>query len=287
MTFWTLPVDDDKSVNFFISFVGENEAMPFEQRRKLELFGQYEDRPYAERQWIPGDHDAQVSQGPINVHALEHLGTQDRGIVMFRRFIRRGIQAVEKGQDPKGFYLRQEDVPPTFANDRVVKASEIGGDPDDPAVLRDFGDRVAEDYKRNPPMRTLYRDAAEPSAGCHERVAQGCGAVRARARLSAAGQSRRRAISRSIWSKATCLATDNICTHAFAFLSDGYVEGFEIVLSAAWRQLRRPHRRGQSAPCIEPIARLRVPGRERRCVWSRVMTVNDGPGAGCRLRCAC
>ncbi len=65
---------------------------------------------------------------------------------MFRRFVRRGIQAVEKGQDPKGFYLRQEDVPPTFANDRVVKASEIGGDPDDPAVLRDFGDRVAEDY---------------------------------------------------------------------------------------------------------------------------------------------
>ena len=100
MTFWTLPVDDDQSVNFFISHVGENEAMPFEQRRKLELFGQYEDRPYGERQWIPGDHDAQVGQGPINVHAMEHLGTQDRGIVMFRRFVRRGIQAV-KGRIPK------------------------------------------------------------------------------------------------------------------------------------------------------------------------------------------
>ena len=128
--------------------------MPFEERRKLELFGQFEDRPYRERQWIPGDHDAQVSQGPINVHALEHLGTQDRGIVMFRRFIRRGIQAVQKGQDPKGFYLQQDDVPPTFANDRVVKASEIGGDPNDPAVLRDFGDRVAEDYRRRPPCWT-------------------------------------------------------------------------------------------------------------------------------------
>ena len=155
MTFWTLPVDDDKSVNFFFSYVGENEEMPFEKRRALELFGQFDDRPYSERQWIPGDHDAQVSQGPINIHELEHLGTQDRGIVMFRRFVRRGIQAVEKGQDPKGFYMRQEDVPPSFANDRVVKASEIGGDPADPAVLRDFADRVAEDYKRNPPMRHL------------------------------------------------------------------------------------------------------------------------------------
>ena len=129
--------------------------MPFEKRRELEVFGQNDERPYRDRQWIPGDHDAQVSQGPINIHALEHLGTQDRGIVMFRRFIRRGIQAVEKGRDPKGFYTRPEEVPPTFANDRVVQAKDIGGNPNDPAVLRDFGDRVAEDYKSRPPMRDL------------------------------------------------------------------------------------------------------------------------------------
>jgi hypothetical protein len=129
--------------------------MPFEKRRSLEIFGQYEDRSYRDRQWIPGDWDAQVGQGPINVHALEQLGTQDRGIVMFRRFVRRGIQAVEKGQDPKGFFMRQEDVPPTFANDRVVKAADIGIDPNDPAALRAFGDRVAVDYLARPPMRDL------------------------------------------------------------------------------------------------------------------------------------
>ena len=128
--------------------------MPFEQRRKLEMFGQHEDRPYRERQWIPGDHEAQVGQGPINIHALEHLGTQDRGIVMFRRFVQRGIQAVQKGEDPKGFFLQQDEVAPTFANDRVV-ASEIGGDPNDPAVLREFGERVAEGYRSTPPMRDL------------------------------------------------------------------------------------------------------------------------------------
>jgi phenylpropionate dioxygenase-like ring-hydroxylating dioxygenase large terminal subunit len=155
MTFWTLPVDDDRCITFFISHVAEREAMPFEKRRGLEIFGQYEDRPYRDRQWIPGDWDAQVGQGPINVHALEQLGTQDRGIVMFRRFVRRGIQAVEKGQDPKGFFMRHEDVPPTFANDRVVKAADIGVDPNDPAALRAFGDRVAVDYLARPPMREL------------------------------------------------------------------------------------------------------------------------------------
>jgi phenylpropionate dioxygenase-like ring-hydroxylating dioxygenase large terminal subunit len=155
MTFWTLPVDDDRSVNFFISHVAENEAMPFEKRRQLEVLGQYEDRPYRDRQWIPGDHDAFVGQGPINIHALEHLGTQDRGIVLFRRFVRHGIQAVEQGQDPKGFFMRQDDVAPTFANDRIVKATDIGGNPDDPTVLRAFGNRIAADYIVHPPMCEL------------------------------------------------------------------------------------------------------------------------------------
>ena len=155
MTFWTLPVDDDHSITFFVSHVAKTEAMPFDKRRSLEIFGQYNDRPYRDRQWIPGDYDAQVSQGPINVHALEHLGTQDRGIVMFRRFIRRGIEAIERNQDPKGFYMRQDDVPPTFANDRVVKMADLGGSPDDPAVLRDFANRLAKDYLLHPPMREL------------------------------------------------------------------------------------------------------------------------------------
>jgi len=34
-------------------------------------------------------------------------------------------------------------------------ATEIGGDPKDPAVLRSFGERVAEDYLARPPMRDL------------------------------------------------------------------------------------------------------------------------------------
>ena len=155
LTFWTLPVDDSHSVNFFVSHVAENEQLPFEKRRELEIFGQCEDRPYAERQWIPGDHDAMVSQGPINIHGAEFLGSMDRGVVMFRRFIRRGIEAVREGKDPIGFYLEQAEVPPTFANDRVVLETEIAGNPLDPAGLRAFATAVAEDYKASPPMKSL------------------------------------------------------------------------------------------------------------------------------------
>jgi phenylpropionate dioxygenase-like ring-hydroxylating dioxygenase large terminal subunit len=155
LTFWTLPVDDTHSINFFLSHVAENEAMPFEKRRYLEIFGQYDDRPYNERQWIPGDHDAMVSQGPINPHDQEHLGTLDRGVVMFRRLIRRGIEAVAQGEDPQGFYLTQQDVPPSFANDCVVAATELEGNAADPVVLVRFAERLARDYLATPPMTHL------------------------------------------------------------------------------------------------------------------------------------
>jgi hypothetical protein len=37
----------------------------------------------------------QVSQRPIAIHGLEHLGTTDRGITMFRNQIRAGLRAVK------------------------------------------------------------------------------------------------------------------------------------------------------------------------------------------------
>ncbi len=155
ITFFTLPVDDENSINFFISHVADEETMPFEKRRALEVFGQHEDRPYAERQYLPGDHEAQVGQGRINPIALEHLGTHDRGIVMFRRFVRQGIKAVSTGKDPVGFYRTEADLPPTFANDRVIPVSELGGSPNDAAVLIRLAESIGEDYLRNPPIQTL------------------------------------------------------------------------------------------------------------------------------------
>ncbi len=155
MTFWTLPVDDAHSINFFISHVSPGEPMPFDKRRALEVFGQYEDRPYDERQWIPGDHDAMVSQGPVNVHDAEFLGSMDRGVTMFRRFVRRGIEGVMRGEDPVGFYLDQAAVPPTFANDCVVPEVSIAGDPADGKVLAEHARRIAEAYLARPPMRDL------------------------------------------------------------------------------------------------------------------------------------
>jgi len=61
-----------------------------------------EDASYEHTQRYPDDKEAQEGQGPIAVHGLEHPMSSDRGVVMLRRMLRREIEAVRRGQDPKG-----------------------------------------------------------------------------------------------------------------------------------------------------------------------------------------
>ena len=79
-------------------------------------------RPYEERQRMPGDWDVWVSQGPIHAHAREHLGGTDRGVSMYRRLVREGIRAVKAGKDPKGI-VREMDTGPllTYAHNSVKR----------------------------------------------------------------------------------------------------------------------------------------------------------------------
>ena len=155
LSFWSLPVDDENTVNFFVSHVADDEAMPFEERRRLEIFGQNADRPYRDRQWIPGDNEAMASQGPVNVHAMEQLGSLDRGVAMYRRYVRAGIEAVARGEVPAGVYRDEADVPPTYANDLVVGIDEFPGNADDPEALLRFAQSLPARYAAAPPMHAL------------------------------------------------------------------------------------------------------------------------------------
>ena len=64
---------------------------------------------YEETQREPDDREAQVSQGPIAVHALENLVLSDRGIVLFRRQLKRALDAMQEGRDPMGIIRNPAD----------------------------------------------------------------------------------------------------------------------------------------------------------------------------------
>jgi 5,5'-dehydrodivanillate O-demethylase oxygenase subunit len=66
--------------------------------------------------WERDQDDAVISsQGLIADRTQEHLGASDRGIILFRKMLKRAISAVAKGKDPMGVIRdKKKDVPILF-----------------------------------------------------------------------------------------------------------------------------------------------------------------------------
>jgi len=138
---WAVPNDDTHTTNFELAQVDPAWGLEPEQVAKPG-FGQSDDRPYAERQSHPADFDAQSSQRPVAVHALEHLASTDRGVIMLRGIVRDGIRAVASGGDPFGTHWREGQVIPTFTQDLVLHLPAAPTPEDDRRLLRAEGRRV-------------------------------------------------------------------------------------------------------------------------------------------------
>jgi hypothetical protein len=149
LTRWTVPIDDTSSlvigVRHFNEGVNDTEGRHSEAacgKETVDFLGQTGERLYAERQRVPGDFDAQVSQRPIAIHALEHLGTTDRGVSMLRRMVRKGIRDVGDGREPDCLRGASGRVISTYCSDSVVRVPRRTGRNDE-IVLRDIGRAVA------------------------------------------------------------------------------------------------------------------------------------------------
>lgn len=104
---WWVPVDNTHTVGFHIEILPIIEgkpcpsviaaAPPGVSTTSMPARTSYEDT-----QRNPDDMEAQVSQRPIAIHALEHLGKTDAGIIKWRRMLKRAIEAMERGEDPPG-----------------------------------------------------------------------------------------------------------------------------------------------------------------------------------------
>src|SRR5262249_47188961 len=98
------------------------------------------------------DYDAQTSQRPIAVHALEHLGATDRGVTMLRNMVRQGIRAVQRGEDPPGLLRAPSPPIPTYSQDTILRIPPAGTAAADAECLRQAGRKVAAGYYvQNPP----------------------------------------------------------------------------------------------------------------------------------------
>ena len=91
---YCVPVDDTHQLGASIRWLPENEMEKLSGREQLAPGGRT-NTSYEE---------AVEGQGPIAIHGLEHLVTSDRGVLMFRNILRQAIEAVERGEDPKGIF---------------------------------------------------------------------------------------------------------------------------------------------------------------------------------------
>jgi phenylpropionate dioxygenase-like ring-hydroxylating dioxygenase large terminal subunit len=156
MSRWIVPVDDTNTMLIEFRHVSETEgATPaWWADRSVMIPGQLSAESYEAGQRHPGDYEAQVSQRPVAIHGLEHLGATDRGVSMFRNQLRRGIRAVNGGDDPAGLCREAGAVIPTYCNDTIVRVPPAENPAMDRQLMRDTGRRLAGAYLEAPPLTT-------------------------------------------------------------------------------------------------------------------------------------
>lgn len=110
---------------------------------KVDFYGQGGGQSFEERQRLPGDYDAIVSQRRIALHAAEHLTYCDKGVVMLRWLLRRDIRRLAGGEAIQGSSLRVNGLVPTYCHDTVLGIPPVG-DADDLALQEEIGRRVTE-----------------------------------------------------------------------------------------------------------------------------------------------
>ena len=138
---WAVPNDDTCTTNFELAQVDPAWGLTDEQMARPG-FGQADERSYTDRQRQPADFDAQSSQRTIAVHALEHLASTDRGVIMLRRTVRDGIHAVARGGDPHGTRWPAGKIIRTFAQDLVLRVPPAASPEADRRLLRATGRSV-------------------------------------------------------------------------------------------------------------------------------------------------
>ena len=141
VTRWAVPIDDTNTMQIGYWRAREGGNIP-----SAVGFGQMPDRPYEERQRVPGDADAQVAQRPIAVHALEHLATSDRGVITLRNMTKQSIKAVKENQRPlKGADHRENEPISTYSQERVFRIPPAATPEEDQLLLRETGRGVVEE----------------------------------------------------------------------------------------------------------------------------------------------
>ena len=104
---WVVPQDD---TSFRIFTIARDSDPDFLRKLRSTHEGKaWKDLTDLEHQRLPGDYEAQKSQGPISLHSEDHLTTTDQGVAMVRRMMAKQNRLVASGGDPAGVVFDEAD----------------------------------------------------------------------------------------------------------------------------------------------------------------------------------
>ena len=147
---WVVPIDNTNTRKFgWRHFNDKDEALRNGERdgvgwEEVDFYGQTGHRSYDEMQRNPGDWEAWVGQGPINIHSRENLGTTDKGVALLRRKLRRDIRSVKAGQSIHRPTGSESQPVHTYGGDTILRIAKRSDD--EKNFLTEIQQRVAEIY---------------------------------------------------------------------------------------------------------------------------------------------
>jgi len=122
-------------------------------KESIDFIGQTEDeRPYAERQRQPGDYEAQVSQRPIAIHALEHHASSDAGVVRIRHMLRKRVRALQESGTVEHPVQHERPIN-TFTQDTVIPSDIVMQENDRRILGRHIAETIVASWHESPEQR--------------------------------------------------------------------------------------------------------------------------------------
>jgi hypothetical protein len=124
-TRWVVPVDDYHCVALaWANFGDRGDPIEYNNQEGYERIeaGEISNRTQEEKQKNPGDAEAVEGMGSISSHKGEHLMPTDKGVMIYRRRIRKLSKDLEEGQDPPQPQKVKGQVVRTNGQDTILKA---------------------------------------------------------------------------------------------------------------------------------------------------------------------
>ena len=142
---WVVPIDDETTTAFAWAVFGDRaDPEEYNTPKGPDLIEQGElmNRSYEQRQRFPGDAEAVEGMGRIADQKLEHLVPSDKGIIQYRKKLRKLCRGLEAGTEPEHVTSFRANPIPTYGGDTVLHLPANGTD--DSKFLSDIGERVMQ-----------------------------------------------------------------------------------------------------------------------------------------------